>query len=155
DHAPVILGGHEAEDRATPQPEDLVAESAWSIASTQGHVHCLPWFSRGEVELPSATNMVRFSTPLDTWVVATNKGEYHVEIVPADGPRSTGPSAGRLRLYALPADWRSVGAFARSHVVADKVPWRALATADTTVDAPLVVSLDDIVLATREDGKLR
>ena len=156
DHAPVILGGHEADDLVTPQPEDLMAESAWSIAADRGHVHCLPWFPQGADELPRPTNMVRFSTPPSTWVVATSRSESHVETIPAGSTRITEPSAERLRLYDLPADWRSAGAFARPHdrLPTDKVPWRTLATADTSVDAPLVVSFDDIVLATREDGKL-
>jgi hypothetical protein len=157
DHAPVILGGHEAEDLVTPQPEDLMAESAWPITAEHGHVHCLPWFPDGAEDLPRPTNMVRFSTPPSTWVVATSRRESHVETIPAGSARITEPSAERLRLYDLPADWRSARAFARPHgrAVADKVPWRTLATADTSVDAPLVVSFDDIVLATRKDGTLK
>jgi hypothetical protein len=54
--------------------------------------------------------------------------------IPAGSTRITEPNAERLRLYDLPADWRSTQAFARPHdrLPTDKVPWRTLATADTS-----------------------
>ena len=153
DQPTLCLAGHTASNSSDVDPPGVIAESVWPVQSVAGDVHCLAWFPEGDRTLPDAESMLRFVTAPRTFVVSTNEtGVHDLEEVPSSGARADlvdKPSAQRLRFYDLPQDWRSVRQWARPRAALadDKRPWAELAAEPTSVDDPLVISLDDIVIA--------
>ncbi|MEM6990521.1 MAG: carboxypeptidase regulatory-like domain-containing protein [Myxococcota bacterium] len=152
-----VLSGHLTISKTAAVPA-AAAHSVWPVERSGQHTLCLAWFPDAARPLPDGASMVRLTTPPSTFVVSAHDGEARaLEEVPSSGPRFdlvNEPSATRLRFYDLPADWRSEGYWVRlaGDPKALKQRYVDRATEATTPAKPLVVSLDDIVLA-HSDGK--
>lgn len=161
DRPAFVLCGHEQDDFRSPDPTDVIAESAWPLERGEQTVHCLAWFPAEDRPLPDSTSMVRFTTEPRTFAVSPRlPGKRELEIFPATGDGAAlvdEPSAERLRAYDVPEDWRSTRQFARlgSSQRDGKEDYRELVRQPTSVDTPLVFSLDDIVLVENISGTLR
>ena len=130
---------------------DVHAHCAWSTSGPTGTVHCLAWITNDpEVPFPSATSMVRFASPPDTFVISEETpGTWTIETLSGDKlDAATTPSAQRLRYYDLPADWRSHGYWVRraGEAPGDKRRFELRVSEQSSVASPFRVDLDDFVL---------
>ncbi len=140
-------------------------QTAWDVQSGKNTVHCLAWVQRQVAKgdnpartLPDDKCTARFRTAA-LFVRTEGDGSSpdatrsFVTIASGDDAREK-PSAERLRLYDLPAEWRSRAYPARLEgETTDKIrDFEQLEANPSTLDKPYVVSLDTIVLQAG-DGK--
>lgn len=147
---PVFLEGYAG---ATYVATDLKARSNWTHgASAEAAIQCLPWVLLGDDTKPDKDNLLRFTTEADTFIETEDSTATPKPRKLVVGPQAT-PTADRLRFYDLPAEWRSTNWFVRTSArTLDKAGGKfffeldTAAKAQATKEAPLVMSLDDIVL---------
>ncbi len=148
---PIVLEGYTEVAMGEEIAPEVHAHCAWSLNGPAGTVHCLPWVTTDpDVPLPSATSMVRFESPADTFVVSEETpGTWAIETLSGDKlEAATKPSAQRLRYYDLPADWRSHGYWVRraGEAAGDKRRFELRVGEQSSVGSPFRVDLDDFVL---------
>jgi hypothetical protein len=155
---PLVLEGVARLIEADRAPFTVEAKSAWAVVAGKDTVHCLGWVRRQILkdqprrQLPDDKCTARFVT--DKLFVRTegdgsapDAARGFLSLAANDDPAST-PGVDRLRLYDLPAEWRSRVYPARIEgETPDKArPFEKLATTASTLAKPYLVSLDTIVL---------
>jgi hypothetical protein len=157
---PLVLEG------STWSPQSLVnlkrteCSGAWDLSVGQDTIHCLGWVrrkvdrARAQVrQLPDADCLVRFHNDQRLFVRTDGDGDHagarrDFVTFPPDDSAATAPSADRLRLYDLPADWWSTNFPVRvGDEPIDKLrPFKNVVSMPSARDKPYVVSLDTVVL---------
>ncbi len=128
-------------------------------------VHAIPWIRQkdshgAKTEKPSKKCLLMFETAPGTFSVSADKTDRKIEVlkssVPADANRLK-PSADRLKLYDLPATWKSAKYFTRfkNGAAYDGKFYEAWDDPDHAKSKdqakPLIFSLDDVVLTNSSD----
>lgn len=147
---PVYLEGYAG---AAVVETDLKARSNWTIgASAEAAIQCLPWILLADATKPDKDNLLRFTADANTFIETEVSSATPKPRKVVVGARNT-PDPERVRFYDLPTEWRSTNWFVRTSAkTLDKAGGKfffeldTAAKAQATKEAPLVLSLDDIVL---------
>jgi hypothetical protein len=139
---------------------DREGTSHWTLSpdSAKDSVHCLPWIrQKGEdgkkAEKPNKDAVVQFTTKPNTFVVSKGANSRNIEVIPAADARLNA-NVDRLKLYDLPAEWKSKGYWSRylkgpnSYDAKFWQDWdQAGLLKSRAKKTPMIFSLDDIVLS--------
>jgi hypothetical protein len=136
-------------------------QSNWTLkkGDHEALVQCVPWILRKSLEIgheddeekkPDRESLLLFRTKAKTFVKSASATARALSVETGD----LALDANRLKLYDLPTLWMSRNQFAW---LSDSDPERGwfqdLADKETTLDKPLCVSLDDIVLTHVHGGR--
>jgi hypothetical protein len=139
-----VRGVADAESGSLDAPE---AWSNWTVGADRQASQCLPWIVQDPPK-PDAKVLLSFGTEENTFVETQTNGKR--ELTQLEEEDATTPSADRLRFYDLPTEWRSKRYFARKQPKgsADGAFFEDLTAEQirTSRSAPLIFSLDDVVL---------
>ncbi len=133
---PIVLEGFRDIDGLGGVPD---ARSNWTITHPRV-CQCLPWILRNPPK-PDEKVLVQFKTPEHTYIESFDDGAQKI----VSGTPQDIPSADRLRFYDLPELWQSRKYFARCGDGTGGL-FEKLSKEGMSADAPLIFSLDDIIL---------
>ncbi len=160
---PLALEGYgkDVRDAEHPPIDELSTFSNWTAGKKElQRVQALPWILRAdannkELGFPDQKSLVRFKTDEEhRFIKATAKDRREYAKLER-GDADHAPGVERLRYYDLPEEWRSTQYFCRlategndwlAEKGEDQEFFEELARKTTTLERPLVFSLDDIVL---------
>ncbi|HBP21672.1 MAG TPA: hypothetical protein DEA08_28290, partial [Planctomycetes bacterium] len=150
---PLLLAGYADKPPHRPTTDQRTTHSNWTMGDdAKKAIQCVPWVLGGTTK-PDKESELRFTTDQHTFIKTSDEGAREL----VTGEQKT-PGAERLRHYDLPTEWRSRNWFVRkeakgTHITDGKFFWE-LDTVEKvrgTKDAPLLLSLDDIVLYKRDE----
>ena len=158
---PVFLQGYAEDVSADTDPalDKMTTLSSWAVTKDKDInklVQVLPWIIRTddankENANPTQKSMLRFKTDEEHRFLKSTAKDAREWKKLADTDADYKPVADRLRYYDLPEEWRSTQYFCRFSAKADDQEfYEEMARKGTAQEAPLIFSLDDMVLTDKD-----